>query len=919
MSRGAVRFAYVLVIIILGGLLPAVATRTGQAATGDRLATVEIEDPGARCDIGTSVAIVPGSLVGVTGAPVLLAASCYQGSTLFLINPSTGATVKTIETARPSSAGWGSLALRGDRGDLIGCTGTGIYSIDINPANGLTDGSATHMFDLPSDAQSEICDGVTWDASDDTIYQSPDATTAFAFHWPETGPPGELVFVPSGCANSGLAIGGPYLFFACDGSTKIVQTSKRDGSIIQEFSAGGSRTEDLECDAVSFPGVDAVWSKDAYDNDFFAFEIPEGTCGVGGGGVLPTPQCLDTDGNGSVDNDHDALCDNWETEGIDSDGDGTIDLQLYDDNKDGAISASERPNKDVRDVYVEVDWMDKHKPTTGALDDVRAAFANAPSGGIRLHVLLDEQALSHNDNLTFSPVCSSSNPAGAPDFDATKDGHFGTSAERANPKLMDAKRFVFRYALFVHGLAGKSVGGCSELPGNDFVISLKFGGWFGLADGNGSRDTQAGTFMHELGHTLGLAHGGGDGANCKPNYVSVMNYQRQLSDHIPGRRLDYSRKELPTLDEGALSEAAGFGADPGSEEVLVGPDRGIPGFQAPRKARLATPFDWNDDGDTSDTAAQDINRMVTASSKCAGQNAPSSDSHLRGYDDWSHLKFDLYNTIDFADGVHLSTVEVDEVDLDEIMTQAADADADGVPNVVDNCPEVANGAQTDSDGDGLGDACSAATNQPPSVNAGEDVTGTTGASIRLAGQASDPDADGLTIFWTVTGPGECTIATPANLVTDVRCSAPGTYTATLSASDGTHEAVVDSATVTVYGGAACTLSGTDRRDLLIGRSKRDVICAGGGNDIIIADGGDDVVYAGPGDDVVFAGNGADLLYGGPGDDLVSGGDGNDRIVGGPGNDVLVGGSGFDVIDGGPGRDRCIRGLLKGGPLFNCEP
>jgi hypothetical protein len=35
---------------------------------------------------------------------------------------------------------------------------------------------------------------------------------------------------------------------------------------------------------------------------------------------------------------------------------------------------------------------------------------------------------------------------------------------------------------------------------------------------------QAGTLMHELGHNLGLRHGGGDDINRKPNYVSVMNY-----------------------------------------------------------------------------------------------------------------------------------------------------------------------------------------------------------------------------------------------------------------------------------------------------------------------------------------------------------------------------------------------------------
>ena len=61
----------------------------------------------------------------------------------------------------------------------------------------------------------------------------------------------------------------------------------------------------------------------------------------------------------------------------------------------------------------------------------------------------------------------------------------------------------------------------------------------------GSTREQSGTFMHELGHVLGLGHGGDSGINLKPNYLSVMSYAFQLG--IPtssGSRIDYSRSAL---------------------------------------------------------------------------------------------------------------------------------------------------------------------------------------------------------------------------------------------------------------------------------------------------------------------------------------------------------------------------------------
>lgn len=102
---------------------------------------------------------------------------------------------------------------------------------------------------------------------------------------------------------------------------------------------------------------------------------------------------------------------------------------------------------------------------------------------------------------------------------------------------------------------------------------------------------------------------------------------------------------------------------------------------------------------------------------------------------------------------------------------------------------------------------------------------------------------------------------------------------------------------TIYGERGIDiLSGGDGADIIYGGNQRDVISGGEGNDALYGEAGRDEVSGDGGDDGIFGLNG---------DDLLMGGDGNDWIDGGNDRDILRGGDGIDVLNGGAGRDRLV--------------
>jgi hypothetical protein len=199
--------------------------------------------------------------------------------------------------------------------------------------------------------------------------------------------------------------------------------------------------------------------------------------------------------------------------------------------------------------------------------------------------------------------------------------------------------------------------GLAEVSGNDFVVSL--GGREVDLLHEGGTFSDGSTFMHELGHNLGLLHGGGDDLNAKPNYLSVMNYRYQfggitfastVGSSLPaGQRLDYSTQILPfggntpgVLDQSTVPNSPAVG-DPGlglNEPAGLGSGvADIFSFTDARETGIATlaasdgPVDWSGDGTFASLNVQ-------ADSNCGPNGFGDHDCHfpqypqLKGNIDW---------------------------------------------------------------------------------------------------------------------------------------------------------------------------------------------------------------------------------------------------------------------------------------------
>jgi uncharacterized repeat protein (TIGR01451 family) len=421
----------------------------------------------------------------------------------------------------------------------------------------------------------------------------------------------------------------------------------------------------------------------------------------------------------SFDSDDDGLLDVWERSGVDTDNDGLVDVDLP------GLGA----NPLHKDIFLEADYLTAaghtHGPLQNAVAQVVMSFANAPlanpdgTTGVQLHVDVGNLygtavVLSFTGaggvTGTYGDLGGGNaiGEAGNETIEAFSDAH-STAVKFADLKAANFNAFresIFRYTIFGHQTNARvatndCTSGQADRARRDFMVTLggvdSAGSACWTTSGGfsvGSINEQAGTLMHEMGHTLGLRHGGDVDVNNKPNYLSVMNYSFQdcqvptSAGLLPGQ-CDYSRlvsgSLLPQLDEVDLDECVGIAGGLGFGPVDWNGNGLLQGVSQCQIILNNTTADVNNDGicitpgangrlDTTpatddQTKGGNINdgqNRVCNTAVAAGSDdvqavavgsTPAQPNPLKSFDDWDEVNPGL---IDFSTGFGTGATSLDQ-------------------------------------------------------------------------------------------------------------------------------------------------------------------------------------------------------------------------------------------------------------------
>ncbi len=350
------------------------------------------------------------------------------------------------------------------------------------------------------------------------------------------------------------------------------------------------------------------------------------------------------------------------------------------------------------------------------------------------------------------------------------------------------------------------------------------------------------TYIHEIGHALGLGHQGnynGDATFAADAIFKNDSWQRSIMSYFSQSENDYVNADY---------------------------------------AELVTPM-------IVDNIA--ITEMYGASSKTSGDTTWGYDSNIGNYLDGAMAAFFAgVNPAGYYDGhsVAFTIFDTGGTDTLNLGPSTHDNMIDMKPGTYSNVLNLT-GAMGISVGTILENALLGSGNDTVYGNdaanrieggAGNDVLHGSDGNDELVGQAGDDvlngDAGGDTIWGS---DGRDTVK-------------GGSGNDTLYGNTGGDKLFGDGGRDALYGSSGCDLlKGGAQDDTLYGGDQHDNLQGQNGNDILRGETGNDLLLGGAGDDQLFGGDGDDWLKGGAGADTIVGGNGNDTIFGGAGADTFV--------------------------------